>query len=60
MKAILHLMGLRGLGGTGAWILVMELFGWRDFANRREVASAAGLTGPQDSSGRLPGTQSSQ
>lgn len=50
MQAIVHLMGLRGVGLTGAWILVMEFFGWRDFHNRREVASAAGLTGtPYDS-----------
>jgi hypothetical protein len=43
-------MGLRGIGRTGAWTLVMEFFGWRDFHNRREVASAAGLTGtPYDS-----------
>ena len=50
MLAILYLMDLRGIGRTGAWILVMEFFGWRDFRNRREVASAAGLTGtPYDS-----------
>jgi transposase len=50
IQAIVHLMGLRGIGLTGAWILVMEFFGWRDFHNRREVASAAGLTGtPYDS-----------
>ena len=45
MQAILHLMELRGIGRTGAWILVMEFFGWCDFCGRREVASAAGLTG---------------
>ena len=50
IQAILHLMGLRGIGLTGAWILVMEFFGWRDFHNRREVGCAAGLTGtPYDS-----------
>jgi transposase len=50
MQAILQLMDLRGIGRTGAWILVMEFFGWRDFGNRREVASAAGLSGtPYDS-----------
>src|SRR6185369_12313284 len=26
------------------WIFVMELFGWRQFANRRQIASAVGLT----------------
>lgn len=45
-------MGLTCLGGVGersAWPLVHE-FLWREFANRREVASAAGLVGtPYDS-----------
>ncbi len=27
-----------------AWLYVMELFGWRKFANRRELGSLAGLT----------------
>ena len=27
-----------------SWVFVMELFGWRQFRNRREVASALGLT----------------
>ncbi len=50
IQAIVQLMGLRGIGLTGAWILTMEFFGWRDFHNRREVGSAAGLTGtPYDS-----------
>jgi transposase len=29
---------------TSSWVFVMELFGWRKFANRREVAGALGLT----------------
>jgi len=50
IAAIAHLKGLRGIGLTGAWILVMEFFSWRDFHNGREVGSAAGLTGtPYDS-----------
>ena len=51
MQAISQLMGLRGIGRTGAWILVMEFFGWRDFRNRREVGCAAGLTGTPYASG---------
>jgi transposase len=51
MQAFLHLMDRRGIGRTGAWILVMEFFGWGDFRNRREVASAAGLTGTPSDSG---------
>lgn len=40
---------LRGIGERASWILPYEFF-WRDFANRREVASAAGLVGtPYDS-----------
>ena len=37
------LMGLKGVGPTSATILVYEFFGWRQFANRREVAGLAGL-----------------
>jgi transposase len=38
------LMGLKGVGPTSATILVYEFFGWREFANRRELAGLAGLT----------------
>jgi transposase len=38
------LMGLKGVGQTSATILVYEFFGWRRFANRREVGALAGLT----------------
>jgi hypothetical protein len=31
------LMPLKGIGRNGAWVLVMEFFGWRDCKNRREV-----------------------
>jgi transposase len=37
------LMGLKGVGQTSATILVYEFFGWRQFANRRELAALAGL-----------------
>ena len=29
---------------TSSWVFVMELFGWRKFSNRREVAGALGLS----------------
>jgi transposase len=32
-----QLMQLKGIGINGAWLLVMEFFGWRAFKNRREV-----------------------
>ncbi len=39
-----RLMQLRGVGWQSSWMLVMEFFGWREFGNRRELASCAGLT----------------
>ena len=44
---------LRAIGPKGAWVLVKELFGWRHFANRRELAGCLGLSPtPYDSGGR--------
>ena len=37
-------MNLKGVGLNGAWLLVYEFFGWRQFKNRRELGSLAGLT----------------
>ena len=45
------LMGLHGIGKISAWTLVHEFFGWKHFKNRREVGSAAGLTGTHYNSG---------
>jgi transposase len=39
-----RLQQLIGIGMGSSWIFVMELFGWRQFQNRREVAGAIGLT----------------
>jgi transposase len=41
---IRQLMLLKGIGINGAWLLVMEFFGWRALKNRREVGGLAGLT----------------
>ena len=38
-----QLARLRAIGAKGAWVLVKEVFGWRTFANRRELASSLGL-----------------
>jgi transposase len=38
-----QLMQLKGVGINGAWLLVMELFGWRAFKTRREVGGRAGF-----------------
>lgn len=41
---VAHLAQLRSIGLHSAWVLVTELFGWRNFANRRELAGCIGLT----------------
>ena len=46
-----QLAKLKGLGQETAWNLSYEFFGWRDFKNRRQVGSAAGMTGCPYSSG---------
>ena len=47
-----QLVQLRAIGPKGAWVLVKELFGWRQFANRRELAGCLGLAPtPYDSGG---------
>jgi transposase len=38
------LQQLCGIAMKSSWVFVMELFGWRNFQNRREVAGALGLT----------------
>jgi transposase len=44
LDKVRRLMQLRALGQTSSWVFVMELFGWRHFANRRQVGGALGLT----------------
>jgi transposase len=44
LEKVRQLMHLRGIGINGAWLLVMEFFGWRAFKNRREVGGLAGVT----------------
>ena len=51
IEKVARLMCLGGIGVQGAWILVMEFFGWRQFRNRREVGALAGLTGTPYNSG---------
>ena len=51
-EQVVALMMLCGIGECSAWPLIYEFF-WRDFNNRREVGSAAGLCGvPYDSGGK--------
>jgi transposase len=44
IEKVRRLMNLKGVGQNGAWLLVYEFFGWRQFKNRRELGSLAGLT----------------
>jgi transposase len=46
-----RLMQLKGVGEVSAWLLTMELFSWRRFRNRREVAGILGLTATPRASG---------
>lgn len=40
-----RLVQLRGIGIDSACLLVFELFGWREFHNRKEVGGIAGICG---------------
>jgi transposase len=51
VQKVRRLMNLQGVGSNGAWILVREFFDWRQFHNRRELGSLAGLTPTPYSSG---------
>jgi transposase len=44
VKKVAKLQKLISIGLGSSWVFVMELFGWRTFQNRREVAGAVGLT----------------
>lgn len=43
VEQVRQLLLLNGIGENSAWLFVTELFGWREFRNRREVGSAVGL-----------------
>ena len=52
-KAV-KLCKLKAVGHQSAWLLSHECFGWRVFANRKQLGSFAGLTGtPYDSGDTL-------
>jgi transposase len=48
-----QLLALRGIGEQSAWLLVTELFAWRQLRNRREVGGLTGLTGTPYRSGTV-------
>jgi transposase len=43
MKQVRQLLQVAGVGVNSAWLFVRELFGWRRFQNRRQLAALAGL-----------------
>lgn len=43
MQAVRTLKRVKGVGPGSAWILSLEMLGWRRFANRKQVAALAGL-----------------
>jgi transposase len=51
VEQVRQLLRLRAIGENSAWLFVMEFFGWREFRNRREVGSLAGLTSTPFQSG---------
>jgi transposase len=52
IEKALQLNCLRGIGVNSAWLYVMELFGWRELRNRREVGAIVGLTPTPNESGQ--------
>ena len=52
LRKVAQLRSLYGIGVTSSWDFVMEMFGWREFRNRREVGAFVGLTPTPYDSGR--------
>ena len=53
VEKVRQLMRLRGIAYNSSWLFVMEFFGWRQFKNRRQVGSLAGLTPTPFGSGSM-------
>jgi transposase len=43
-QQVRQLTRLQAIGATTAWLLVQEIFGWRQIRNRREAGALVGLT----------------
>jgi transposase len=52
-----QLTRLAAIGPTGAWVLVHEVFGWRRFSNRRQLAACLGLAPTPYASGSTEAEQ---
>jgi transposase len=44
LEKVRRLLGLKAVGVRSAWILVTELFAWRDIRNGKELGALVGLT----------------
>lgn len=53
VEKVRQMKRLRGIGIESSWLFVMEFFGWREFKNRRQVGSLAGLTPTPHESGAM-------
>jgi transposase len=52
LEKVLQLNLLRGIGVNSAWLYVMELFGWRELRNRKQVGAIVGLAPTPNDSGQ--------
>jgi transposase len=53
LEKVRRLLGLKAVGVRSAWVLVTELFAWRDIKNGKELGALVGLTPtPYDSGQR--------
>jgi transposase len=49
-NGVARLLRLRGIGDTGAWVLMTEVFAWREIRNRRQLGALLGVvSAPYDS-----------
>jgi transposase len=44
VEQVSQLLRLRGVGSVSAWLLVNEIFAWREIKNRRQLGALVGLT----------------
>ncbi len=43
LEKVRRMQQLRGIGDGSSWLFVMELFGWRQFDNRKQLGAVSGL-----------------
>jgi transposase len=52
LEKVRRLLGLKAVGVRSAWVLVTELFAWRDIQNGKELGALVGLTPTPYDSGK--------